>query len=66
MSIISDQKKKRPVSAYGGVVAPPRNIKRLVYDENENTNKQKEEKLKQLLSHLAVIKDDESIQQITC
>ncbi len=44
--MISDQKKKRPTSAYGGVIAPPRNIKRLVYDENENNNKQKEEKLK--------------------
>ena len=44
--MISDQKKKIPTSAYGGVIAPPRNIKRLVYDENENNNKQKEEKLK--------------------
>jgi hypothetical protein len=37
--MISEVKKKRPVSAYGGVIAPPRNIKRLVYDENENNNK---------------------------
>ena len=62
--MISEYKKdkRRPTTAYGEIIAPNRNIKRIMNDENEIVSKNKKERLKILLNNITVNQDDDSIQ----